>query len=70
MARDEHDFRGDQLARRRDALLAVAVVVDGDHFDRLADDRRPRYSACHPNPSFVLFPNPGHRAGQGPAAPM
>jgi hypothetical protein len=68
MARDEHDFRGDQFARRRGSLLSLAVVVDSDHFDRLAEQAAGliELGHRHPDPPFVLLAEPGHRAGQGP----
>ena len=37
MSGDENDTVGDQLARRRDALLTVAVIVGNDQFDRFAE---------------------------------
>ena len=66
MPGDENDTVGDQLARRRDALLAVAVIVDQDHFDRLAEETAGlvELGHGHRDAPFVLLAEPRHGSGQ------
>ena len=72
VARDEHDAGRDQLARRRDALLGVAVVVGNDQLDRLAEQAAGRVELGdrHRDPALVLLAEPRHRARHRRPAPI
>ena len=71
MAGDENDTVGDQLARRRDALLRVAVIVGQDHLDGLSEQAAGLVDLGHGhrNTPFVLLAEPRHVAGHRPRRP-
>ena len=71
MSGDENDTVGDQLARRRDALLSVAVIVGQDHLDGLAEQAAGLVDLGHGhrNTPLVLLAEPRHVAGQRPRRP-
>ena len=68
---DENDTVGDQLARRGDALLALAVIIDRDQFDRLAEEAAclVEFGHSHRDAPFVLLAEPRHGAGERPRCP-
>jgi hypothetical protein len=57
---DEDDTLGDQLARRRDGLLTVAVIVGNDQFDRFAEQAAGLVQLGHGygDTPFVLLAGP------------
>ena len=66
MSGDENDTVGDQLARRRDGLLTLAVIVGNDQFDRFAKQAAGlvQLRHGHGDTAFVLLAGPRIGAGQ------
>jgi hypothetical protein len=67
---DEDDPRRQKLLGCRHPLLGVAIVIDGEQLDLLAEHASAlvEHRHGHLGAALLLLPEPGHGAGQGAGA--